>query len=191
MDPAQLERYSRHLLLPEIDFAGQQQLMNSSVLIVGAGGLGSPAAMYLAASGIGHLVLADHDHVDLGNLQRQLLHSTADIGRPKTESGRDRLLAINPEVRVETIAVRLDRETMTKKAAEVSVVLDATDNFETRFALNLACIAAGKPLVLGAAARLQGQLTVFDHRRDDSPCLTCLYPDEEDADTPDCVAGGV
>lgn len=191
MDHAQLERYSRHLLLPEIDFAGQQRLMDASVLVIGAGGLGSPAAMYLAASGVGRLALADHDHVDLGNLQRQILHGTADVGRPKTESGRDRLLAINPEVRVETVTTRLGHEAMEREAAGADVVLDASDNFETRFALSRACIAARKPLVWGAAIRLQGQLTVFDHRRNDSPCLTCLYPDLDEIDTAGCAASGV
>lgn len=191
MDDAQLERYSRHLLLPEIDLAGQQRLMDATALVIGAGGLGSPAAMYLASSGVGRLLLADHDRVDLGNLQRQLLHGTADVGRPKTESARDRLLALNPGVRVEMLTVRLDREAMERETVRADVVLDASDNFETRFALDRACAAKRRPLVWGAAARWQGQLTVFDHRHDDSPCLACLYPDLEDREAPDCAASGV
>lgn len=190
MDQELLQRYSRHILLPEIDIEGQERLAAATVMMVGAGGLGSPAAMYLVSSGIGHLVICDHDHVDLGNLQRQILHASGDVGRLKTESASDRLRALNPGVRLSTIAERMEPATMRREAARVDVVLDASDNFPTRYALSEACIATRRPLVMGAAIRLQGQIGVFDHRREDSPCLTCLYPlagEEEES----CAAMGV
>lgn len=190
MDQELLQRYSRHILLPEIDIEGQERLAAATVMMVGAGGLGSPAAMYLAGSGVGHLVICDHDHVDLGNLQRQILHATADIGRLKTESAVDRLRALNPAVRLSTIAGRMEPASMRREAARADLVLDASDNFPTRYALSEACIATRTPLVMGAAIRLQGQVAVFDHRLEDSPCLACLYPlagEEEES----CAAMGV
>ena len=192
MDQERLQRYSRHILLPEIDLEGQQRLLDSTALLVGAGGLGSPVATYLVASGVGHLIVCDHDRVDLGNLQRQILHSTPDVGRLKTASARDRLAAINPDARVSALPVRLDPAGMEREARRADVVIDATDNFETRFALNDACIAARRPLVWGAASRWQGQASCFDHRRDDGPCLACLYPERGVAEIgEDCAAGGV
>lgn len=192
MEREQLERYSRHILLPDIDIAGQERLLASSVLIVGLGGLGSPAAMYLAGSGVGHLLLNDHDVVDLGNLQRQIIHGTPDVGRAKTASARDRLQSLNPDIRVSTLDAPLAADSLARTLGEVDLVLDATDNFPTRFALNAACIATGTPLVWGAAIRLQGHATTFDFRRPDSPCLACLYPEPgqgEDLDS--CAERGV
>ncbi|SEP13027.1 HesA/MoeB/ThiF family protein [Aquisalimonas asiatica] len=182
MDDAGLLRYSRQIMLPDVDMAGQEALSRSRVLIVGLGGLGSPAALYLAAAGIGTLVLADDDHVDLTNLQRQILHGTADVDRPKTASARDRLHALNPEPRIELINDRLQGDLLHEAAAAADVVLDGTDNFDTRFAVNAACVATGTPLISGAAIRLEGQLGVFRPDLDDGPCYACLFP--PDADTP-------
>ncbi|MDX9739827.1 MAG: HesA/MoeB/ThiF family protein [Gammaproteobacteria bacterium] len=190
MDQEQLQRYSRHILLPEIDIEGQERLARATVMLVGVGGLGSPAAMYLAASGVGHLVICDDDRVDLGNLQRQILHGTADVGRLKTESARERLLALNPGIQVTMIAERMEPVSMRRQTARADVVVDACDNFATRYALNEACIATHRPLVMGAAIRLQGQVAMFDHRSDDSPCLACLYPNAGD-EAESCAAMGV
>lgn len=178
MNDEQLLRYSRQIMLPQVDVAGQQRLMDSRVLIVGMGGLGSPVAMYLAAAGVGQLVLADFDTVDLSNLQRQILHGSHDIGRPKVESARDTLQVLNPEVAVSTISERLEGEALAAQIRSVDLVVDATDNFATRFMLNDACVAARKPLVSGAAIRMEGQVSVFHNERDDSPCYRCLYRDE-------------
>lgn len=178
MDDAELLRYSRQILLPQVGIEGQQKLQSSRVLIVGLGGLGSPAAMYLAAAGVGHLVLADYDRVDLTNLQRQIVHRSADIGRPKVESARDTLLALNPLVQVSTLAERLEGEVLAREVTAADVVLDASDNFATRYAVNAACVHARTPLVSGAAIRLEGQVAVFRPGRDDSPCYRCLYPQE-------------
>ncbi len=148
--------------------------------------------MYLAASGVGRLVLCDHDAVEAGNLQRQILHSTADLGRPKTASARDRLHALNPGIELVTIAQRLDGEALARAIADADVVLDATDNFDSRFAINRACAAARVPLVWGAVIRLQGQASTFDFRRPDSPCLACLFPERERTTTDEsCAAAGV
>jgi adenylyltransferase/sulfurtransferase len=190
MDQEQLQRYSRHILLPEIDIEGQERLRQATVMLVGAGGLGSPAAMYLAASGLGHLILCDDDRVDLGNLQRQILHGTADIGRLKTDSAREHLLALNPGVRVTAITKRMEPESMRREAARADVVLDACDNFATRYALSEACIATQRPLVMGAAIRWQGHVALFDHRSPDSPCLACLYPPTGEEEE-NCAALGV
>ncbi len=172
------ERYSRHLLLPQIGESGQARLRKARVLVIGLGGLGSPVAMYLAASGVGHLVLVDFDHVELSNLQRQVIHSSADIGRDKVESARDRVTALNPEVEVTTLAYVLEDDELAKEISKADVVLDASDNFETRFVLNALCYAAGTPLVSGAAIRMEGQVGVFDPRDPDSGCYRCLYTDE-------------
>jgi molybdopterin/thiamine biosynthesis adenylyltransferase len=172
------ERYSRHLLLPQIGEPGQARLRQARVLVIGLGGLGSPVAMYLAASGVGHLVLVDFDHVELSNLQRQVIHSSADIGRNKVESARDRVAALNPEVEVSTLAYVLDDDELAEEVARANVVVDASDNFETRFVLNAICYAAGTPLVSGAAIRLEGHVGVFDPRDPDSGCYRCLYTDE-------------
>lgn len=172
------ERYSRHLLLPQIGEAGQARLRNARVLVIGLGGLGSPVAMYLAASGVGHLVLVDFDHVELSNLQRQVIHSSADIGRDKVASARDRITALNPDVKVTTLAYVLEDEELEKEISSADVVVDASDNFETRFVLNAFCFRAGKPLVSGAAVRMEGQVGVFDPRAPNSGCYRCLYTDE-------------
>ncbi len=178
MNDDQLLRYSRQILLPQIGVEGQQRLAASRALVLGVGGLGSPIAMYLAAAGVGRLVLVDFDTVELSNLQRQIAHRDADIGRPKVESARDTLRALNPEVRVETIAARLDRAALLARARETDLVIDASDNFETRFLANEVCCEAGVPLVSGAAVRFEGQVAVFRHDRPDAPCYRCLYREE-------------
>ncbi len=178
MNDEQLLRYSRQIMLPQVDFKGQERLGRSCAMIVGAGGLGSPAAMYLAAAGVGHLIIADGDRVDLTNLQRQLLHGTADIGRAKVDSARETLARINALVAVTCIPERLDEPRLRAGMREADIVLDASDNFPTRFAVNRACVAEKKPLVSGAAIRFEGQVTLFDARRTDSPCYRCLYQDE-------------
>lgn len=178
MHDEQLQRYSRQILLPQIDIDGQQKLLASRVLVIGLGGLGSPLALYLAAAGVGQLVLADDDTVDLSNLQRQIMHRTADIGRAKTDSARTAIAALNPEIKVTTFAYRLAGDALARAVAEADVVVDASDNFATRFALNAACVQARTPLVSGAAIRMEGQVAVFDLRRADSPCYRCLYRDD-------------
>lgn len=175
MNDEQLLRYSRQILLPQIDIEGQQALLASSVLIVGLGGLGAPVALYLAAAGVGKLVLADHDVVDMTNLHRQIVHQNADVGRLKVQSAAESLRAIDPQVKLELISQQLQGEILEKAVASVDLVLDCTDNFATRQAVNAACVTQRKPLVSGAAIRLEGQLSVFDSRRDDSPCYQCLY----------------
>ncbi|MEW6352677.1 MAG: molybdopterin-synthase adenylyltransferase MoeB [Pseudomonadota bacterium] len=177
MNDEQLQRYSRQILLPQIGFEGQQRLSNGRVLIIGLGGLGSPLAMYLAAAGVGHLVIADDDNVDLSNLQRQIMHRTPDIGRAKTASARDALRALNPDVQISVISKRMTEAELASEVREADVVADASDNFATRFAVNAACVAHKKPLVSGAAIRMEGQVAVFDARRADSPCYRCLYKD--------------
>lgn len=172
------ERYSRHLLLPQIGESGQARLRQARVLVIGLGGLGSPVAMYLAASGVGELVLVDFDHVELSNLQRQVIHSSADIGRDKVASARDRVAALNPEVKVTTLAYAPEDNELEKEISKATVVVDASDNFETRFALNALCHRAGVPLVSGAAIRMEGQVGVFDPRDPESGCYRCLYTDE-------------
>jgi adenylyltransferase/sulfurtransferase len=174
---AELLRYSRQIRLPALGVEGQERLHASRVLVIGLGGLGSPVAMYLAASGVGHLVLVDFDQVELSNLHRQVIHHTADVGRLKVDSARERLAALNPEVRVTTHARVIEDEELLAEARAADVVVDASDNFATRFALNAASIAAGTPLVSGAAVRLEGQVSVFDPRRPGSPCYRCLYPE--------------
>ena len=190
MDDQQLLRYSRQILLPQIDIDGQQTLLNSSVLIVGLGGLGAPAALYLAAAGVGSLVLADHDSVDTTNLHRQIIHLTRDVGRAKVESAGDTLQALNTDVQLTLIERELEGETLNRIVQDVDLVLDCTDNFATRLAVNAACFAAGKPLVSGAAIRLEGQVSVFDPRRADSPCYQCLYG-EGDEEALSCSEAGV
>ena len=190
MNDEQLLRYSRHLLLPEIDVAGQAAISAARALIIGAGGLGSPAAMYLAASGVGTLALCDDDDVDLTNLQRQILHGSDAIGQPKVLSGKKTLQRLNPEIRVETLAMRMDDERLHKEVAVADVVLDCCDNFATRHAVNRACVRFGKPLVSGAAIRFDGQVSVFDLRRTDSPCYHCLFPEGLDVEEMRCSVMG-
>lgn len=190
MNDAQLLRYSRQIMLPQVDIKGQEQLLSARVLIIGAGGLGSPAAMYLAAAGVGHLVIADHDVVDLSNLQRQLLHHDSDIGRSKVESAQESLTTINPDIQVTAIAQKLHGEALDREIRQASVVLDCSDNFATRFAVNRACVARRTPLVSGAAIRMEGQVAVFDSRAANSPCYHCLYKEGEEEDQT-CSGNGV
>jgi molybdopterin/thiamine biosynthesis adenylyltransferase len=191
MDDSQLLRYSRHILLPEIGIEGQQSFLDAHVLILGAGGLGSPAAMFLAASGIGTLTLCDDDKVDLTNLQRQLAHRTASVGMAKVGSAQRTLGEINPGVRVLAIQERADEARLMTLVAEADVVLDCSDNFPTRYALNRVCATAKKPLVSGAATRFDGQVSVFDFRHPDSPCYNCLYPEESETEETRCAVMGV
>ena len=186
----QLLRYSRQILLPQIDVAGQLRLTQSRVLIVGLGGLGSPVALYLAAAGVGELHLADFDSVDLTNLQRQVVHDTASLGQAKVDSAAARLRALNPEVRLRLHRQALDADSLAAALVNVDLVLDCTDNFAIREAINVACVAARKPLISGAAIRLSGQLSVFDLRRADSPCYHCLYGDGDSAELT-CSEAGV
>ncbi|KIV72462.1 Molybdopterin biosynthesis protein MoeB [Pseudomonas sp. FeS53a] len=186
----ELLRYSRQILLPQIDVDGQLRLKQGRVLIVGLGGLGSPVALYLTAAGVGELHLADFDSVDLTNLQRQVIHDSASVGVLKVESAMARLAALNPGVRLVPITRALDEDSLAAAVAQVDVVLDCTDNFGTREAVNAACMAAGKPLVSGAAIRLDGQLSVFDPRRDNSPCYHCLYGHGSEAELT-CSEAGV
>lgn len=190
MNDEQLLRYSRHLMLANLDVAGQEKLLASTVLIVGLGGLGCPVAMYLAAAGVGRLLLADFDTVDLGNLQRQIAHATGSIGRNKAESARATLHALNPGVNVEVHTQRLGGEELAALVAGCDAVVDCTDNFTTRFALNRACVRSRVPLISAAAIRMEGQLSVFDSRRGDSPCYHCLYEEGEDLDA-SCAQNGV
>lgn len=175
MDNNQLKRYSRHIMLPQMDYDGQQKLLDSRVLILGAGGLGSPVALYLASSGVGHLVISDFDTVEVSNLQRQIMHYTADIGRPKVESARDKLLQMNPDIKVTIINQRLEDEALRTQVRAADVVIDTTDNFTSRFALNRLCVSEKKPLVSGSVIRMEGQVTTFRADRADSPCYHCLY----------------
>ncbi len=181
-----LQRYARQIVLREVGVAGQSVLRDSCALIVGVGGLGSVAAQYLAAAGVGRLIVADRDVVDLTNLQRQILFRQADLGRRKTEAAAVHLAALNPEVALE----QRDADTWPDTVPAADVVLDCSDNFPTRFAINKACVDARKPLVSGAAIRFEGQLAVFDARRADSPCYACLYPDRGDAQET-CEEAGV
>jgi len=189
MDDAQLLRYSRQIMLPQIDAAGQQRLGDARALIIGIGGLGSPASMYLAAAGFGELVLVDHDQVDLSNLQRQIVHTTDRIGTPKTESAAQALEALNPHCRTIAINHQLDEDALLKEARLADVVLDCSDNFATRFAVNAACVATDTPLVSGAAIRWEGHLSVFTGRPGE-PCYRCLYGSGEGPEDT-CTANGV
>jgi len=187
----QLLRYSRHILLPELGIEGQQKLLAAHVLVVGAGGLGSPASLYLAASGVGCITLCDHDKVDLTNLQRQIVHQTDSIGIQKVDSARRTLQRINPEVRVVALAERVQGARLEELVQRADLVVDATDNFATRHEINRACVRFRRPLVSGAAVRFDGQVTVFDLRRDGSPCYNCLFPEGADAEEMRCAVMGV
>jgi len=187
----QLLRYSRHILLPEIGIEGQEKLLAAHALVIGAGGLGSPAALYLASAGVGTITLADGDTVDLTNLQRQILHTTAAVGRPKAASGRDTLAKLNPEVRVVALEERLDAVRLGELVARADVVLDCSDNFATRHAANRACVKHRRALVSGAGVRFDGQISVFDLRRDDSPCYGCLFPEDATIEEERCAVMGV
>jgi molybdopterin/thiamine biosynthesis adenylyltransferase len=190
MNDEQLLRYSRQIMLPAVDIEGQQKLLDSHVLIIGLGGLGSPVAMYLAAAGVGQLTLCDDDQVDLSNLQRQIAHTTANIGQSKTESATATLKALNPDVKINSIARRMSRDELLVQTKHCDVVVDASDNFSTRFLLNESCIQTRKPLVSGAAIRMEGQVSVFRHDEADSPCYRCLYKDEAELQE-SCSESGV
>ncbi len=191
MNDEQLLRYSRHILLEEIGIQGQQRLLESHVLIIGVGGLGSPAALYLAASGVGRLTLCDHDTVDFSNLQRQIIHRTGMVGQPKVVSARAALREINPGVECVALPIRADEAQLRELIAQADIVLDCSDNFATRYAVNRACLAHRKPLVSGAAIQFHGQVAVFDYRRDDAPCYNCLFPEDSEAEELRCATTGV
>ena len=191
MEDPQLLRYSRQILLMQIGIEGQQKLLDARVLIVGLGGLGSPVAMYLAASGVGRLLLADHDQVALTNLQRQIVHTTATIGMSKVESARQMIAALNPEVHVDTLEQKLDADVLAQTVQAVDLVVDCSDNFRTRYAVNRACIVAHKPLVSGAVVRFEGQVSVFRADRPNSPCYACLYRDSGQDEADVCSQFGV
>jgi adenylyltransferase/sulfurtransferase len=176
----QLLRYSRQIMLPEIDVAGQEQLLGAHVLIVGMGGLGSPAAMYLASAGVGKLTLCDHDVVEVSNLQRQIVHRQSNLGEPKVISAQKTLRELNPDVQIASVSHELHGDELHQAVSEADVVLDATDNFVTRYAINAACWQTATPLVSGAAIRWEGQLAVFDPRQPESPCYQCLYSEGDD-----------
>lgn len=171
MNDTELLHYSRQILLPEIGIEGQQRLLNAKVLIIGLGGLGSPAAMYLAAAGVGHLYISDFDKVELSNLQRQIIHDNNDIGKYKVDSARESLLALNPSIKVTPVY---------KQLPKVDIVLDCTDNLKTRLAINKFCVQTKTPLISGAAIRMEGQISVFNCNLDTSPCYNCLYPNDEE-----------
>jgi adenylyltransferase/sulfurtransferase len=187
----ELLRYSRHILLPEIGIEGQERLLASHALVIGAGGLGSPVALYLASAGVGRITICDGDTVDLTNLQRQIVHRTESIGIPKVDSARATLSSINPHVSVEAVYERLDEERIAELAASADVVLDGSDNFATRHAVNRACVRHAKPLVSGAALRFDGQVAVFDMRRADAPCYACLFPETAENEEMRCAVMGV
>ncbi len=190
MQDEELLRYSRQIMLPEMDVSGQQKLIDATVLIVGMGGLGCPAAMYLAAAGVGHLIIADDDIVELTNLQRQIAHNQSTLGQAKVDSATATLQNLNPNVRITALKERLDSARLQEILPQVTLALDACDNFTTRFALNQACVNARVPLVSGAAIRMEGQVAVFDSREQNSPCYQCLYRlgDDEQAN---CATNGV
>ena len=190
MNDQQLLRYSRQIMLPEFDVAGQQALLDARALVIGLGGLGSPAALYLAAAGVGSLTLVDHDTVDVSNLQRQIIHDEDRLGRTKVDSAAARIAALSPGTKVVTVAARLHGAELDSAVADADVVLDGTDNFAARYAINAACVRAGTPLVSGAAIRLEGQVTVIDPRRSDAPCYRCLYGDAGD-EALNCAENGV
>ncbi len=191
MTDEQLLRYSRHILLDALGIEGQQRILDSHALIVGAGGLGSPAALYLASAGIGRITLVDDDVVDLTNLQRQILHTEARVGMAKAESGRLALAALNPAVDVVPLQSRLAGAELDILVGSADIVLDCSDNFATRHAINRACVRHRKPLVSGAAIRFDGQVSVYDLARDDAPCYHCLFPEAEEVEEVRCAVMGV
>ena len=191
MNDDQLLRYSRHILLDEVGVEGQQRLLDSHALVVGAGGLGSPVALYLGTAGVGRITIVDHDAVDLTNLQRQIAHNLERVGHPKAESARDAIAAINPEVLVRPLVLRADAQELDELVRGADVVVDCCDNFATRHAINRACFAHGKPLVSGAAIRFDGQVSVFDARSASSPCYACVFPPDQSFEETRCAVMGV
>jgi len=191
MDDAQLLRYSRHILLEELGIEGQEKLLASHALVIGAGGLGSPVALYLGSAGVGRITVVDHDTVDATNLQRQIAHTLERVGQPKAESVRTAIAQINPDPVVEVITQRADAALLDPLVAQADVVLDCTDNFDTRQAVNAACVRHAKPLVSGAAIRMDGQVSVYDSRLADAPCYACLFPPEQAPEETRCATLGV
>lgn len=191
MDDAQLLRYSRHIMLEGLDITGQQRLLDSHALIVGLGGLGSPAALYLAAAGVGRLTLVDHDEVDLSNLQRQILHDSDSIGMPKTASAERRLRRLNPDIRLHCRGDAVTRDNLTAMLTDVDVVLDGSDNFDTRFAVNAACVATRTALISGAVIRMGGQLAVLRTDRPGAPCYRCVFQEDAAEQALTCSETGV
>lgn len=191
MNDQQLLRYSRHILLDQIGIEGQQKIMQAHALIIGAGGLGSPAALYLASAGVGKITLVDDDEVDLTNLQRQILHTTERIGQPKVGSGKQALQQINPEIEIIALQERIQGERLQQLVQSATVVLDCCDNFTTRHAVNQACVTYAVPLVSGAAISFDGQISVFDRRDINSPCYACLFPPDQQFDEVMCSTMGV
>ena len=190
MKDEQLLRFSRQIMLPTMDVAGQQELVDATVLIVGMGGLGCPAAMYLSAAGVGHLVIADDDTVEITNLQRQIAHEQSNLGESKVSSAEATLKGLNPDVRITQIKNRLEGDLLEQAVVSADVVVDASDNFNTRFAVNQSCLKNKKPLVSGAAIRMEGQIAVFDSGNPESPCYQCLYSECGDDDA-SCSQNGV
>jgi molybdopterin-synthase adenylyltransferase len=191
MNDQQLLRYSRHILLDDIGIEGQQKILAAHVLLIGAGGLGSPAALYLASAGVGTLTLIDHDLLELSNLQRQILHTSDRIGLAKVLSARQTLQQINPDVRIVPLHERADAQRLDELVKQASVVLDCSDNFSTRHAVNQACVKHAVPLVSGAALQFDGQISVFDTRTANAPCYACLFPPEQTVDEVQCATMGV
>jgi molybdopterin-synthase adenylyltransferase len=191
MNDAQLLRYSRHILLDEIGIEGQERIRAAHVLVIGAGGLGSPAALYLASAGVGRITLVDHDTVDLTNLQRQIAHTTARVGQAKVASAQVAMAAINPDVQVDCLQQRADDHLLAHWPPQVDVVLDCSDNFDTRQRVNAACVRSRKPLVSGAAIRFDGQISVYDSRNAASPCYACLFPPDATFEEVNCATMGV
>lgn len=190
MKDEELLRYSRHILLPEIDAAGQQALNDAHVLIIGMGGLGCPIALYLAASGVGHITISDDDTVELTNLQRQIAHHQEDIGKPKVQSAQQKMASINPHITITTLNARLDERAFREQLKGVDLVVDATDNFASRLIINRVCVDKGVPVVFGAAVRLEGQLFVYDPRQSNAPCYECLFQNVSDSAL-NCAESGV
>ena len=191
MDDEQLLRYSRHILLNEIGVEGQQRLLAAHALIIGAGGLGSPVALYLGTAGVGQMTIVDHDQVDLTNLQRQIAHSMARVGMDKAASAQQAIAAINPDVQVTPLVARADAALLDKLVAQADVVLDCCDNFATRHAVNAACVKHAKPLVSGAGIRFDGQISVYDTRQADAPCYACVFPPDSTFEETRCATMGV
>jgi molybdopterin/thiamine biosynthesis adenylyltransferase len=191
MNDQELLRYSRHILLDEIGIEGQNKLLQSHVLIIGAGGLGSACAPYIAAAGVGTITIVDHDIVDLTNLQRQIMHEATSVGEPKVNSAASMLGRLNPNTKIIPIQKRADQTLLDELVASVDVVIDCTDNFKTRHAINLACVQAKKPLVFGAAIQLDGQASVFDVNHDQSPCYACIFPEDQAFEEVRCATMGV
>jgi adenylyltransferase/sulfurtransferase len=189
MKDEELLRYSRQIMLPQVDIKGQQKLVDSTMLIIGVGGLGSPSAYYLAAAGVGHLIIADFDQVELSNLQRQIIHTTDDIGKDKVDSAKEKLLALNPNIKVSTVR-ELNQDNLLSLVSSADIVLDGTDNFKSRFAINKACVAARVPLVSAAVIRFEGQLSVFKGFEVGKPCYQCLYSEEGES-RENCVENGI